>query len=67
MNPDLSDHARIAVESICGLGCDRVNEIIDALESGQNVRETAGLDRSDRDQVLQELKDIMSVYDRESM
>ena len=67
MNPDLSDHARTAVESICGLGCDRVNEIIDALESGHSVKETAGLDRSDRYQVLRELKDIMSVYERDSV
>ena len=67
MNPDLSDDARTAVESICGLGCDRVNEIIDALESGDSVQETAGLDRSDRHLVLQELKEIMSVYDRDSL
>ena len=67
MNPDLSDDARTAVESICGLGCDRVNEIIDALESGRAVHETAGLDRSDRSRVLQELKDIMSVYERDSV
>lgn len=66
MNPDLSDDARSAVESICALGCERVNEIIDALESGCSVRETAGLARSDRSRVLQELKEIMSVYDRDS-
>ena len=57
-------HVQSTIESICELGCDRVNEIIDALERGNTVMETAGLDNADRLRVLLELKEIMAVYDR---
>ncbi len=63
MNQDLPAHVRTTVESICALGCDRVNEIIDELESGNTVLETTGLDQTDQHQVLRELKEIMAVYD----
>ena len=56
-------HVQSTIESICGLGCDRVNEIIGALESGQSVEEVDGLDKTDRRWVLIELKAIMAVYD----
>ena len=64
MSTDLPDHLRTAVESICELGCERVNQIIADLESGRAVAETAEFSGSDQHRVLQELKDIMSVYDR---
>jgi len=64
MNPNLPVHVRTTVESICELGCERVNQIIADLESGKVVTETAGLAQSEQAQVLRELKDIMSVYDR---
>ena len=56
-------HVQSVIESICELGCDRVNEIIDALECGNPVEETRGLDKNDQQQVLLELRAIMSVYD----
>jgi len=56
-------HVQSKIESICELGCDRVNDIIDALERGNSVMETAGLDKTDRQRVLLELKEIMAVYD----
>ncbi len=64
MSADLPDHLRTAVESICELGCERVNEVIADLESGRTVAETAEFSGPDQHRVLQELKDIMSVYDR---
>ena len=59
---NLPAHVQSTVESICELGCDRVNDIIDALEHGNPVMETAGLDKTDRQRVLLELKGIMAVY-----
>ncbi len=56
-------HIQSIIESICGLGCDRVNEIIDTLERGNSVDETRALDTSDQLRVLMELKAIMAVYD----
>ena len=63
MTEDLPAHVRATVEAICGLGCERVNEIIVSLESDLNVAETNGLDQSDRELVLVELNEIMAVYD----
>jgi predicted GTPase len=62
MNPDLTSETRAVVDSVCALGCDRVYQIIDALEAGEDVEETAGLSRSQQRQVLEELRAIMSVY-----
>ncbi len=56
-------HVQSIIESICKLGCDRVNEIIDVLECGNSVEETRGLDKSDQQWILMELKAIMAVYD----
>jgi len=60
---NLPAHVQSTIESICELGCDSVNDIIDALEQGNSVRETAGLDKTERQRVLLELKEIMAVYD----
>lgn len=55
-------HVQSIIESICELGCDRVNEIIETLECGDSVEETRHLDQNDQQRVLMELKVIMSVY-----
>ncbi len=64
MNPDQRAGVQSVVDSICGLGCDRVREIIQALEAGELVGEASGLVESQRLEVLAELKAIMSVYDK---
>jgi hypothetical protein len=51
------------VEHICGLGCTRVNEIIDTLENGQDCEELEGVAYDHRERVLVELKAIMAVYE----
>ena len=50
------------VEAICGKGCRAVRADILALENGQVLQETKGLDRENRRKVLKELKAIMAVY-----
>jgi len=62
MNHNLPAHVGAIVETICELGCERVNEIIDDLESGNPVKETSGLDSGERRLVLLELRAIMAVY-----
>lgn len=59
---DLPAHVQSIIESICEPGCDRVNEIIDALECGNSVEEISGLDTAGQQWVLTELKAIMAVY-----
>ncbi len=62
MTSNPPSHVQSIIESICELGCDRVNEIIEALECGDSVEETRDLDHNDQQRVLMELKVIMSVY-----
>lgn len=63
MNPDLPAHVQSVIESVCELGCERVNEIIRSMECGHSVSEVAELDQNEQRRVLIELKAIMSVYD----
>jgi hypothetical protein len=67
MNPDLPAHLQTTIESICEQGCEKVNAVIAALESGHAVEETAELAGTEEQQVLYELKAIMAVYDREQV
>ena len=51
------------IEAVCEAGCEAVRASIQTLESGNNVALTNDLSTEERQQVLQELKSIMSVYD----
>ncbi len=58
------DHLRLEsrVEAICQHGCPQVRRIIAALETGDEVPETHGLNQSERAALLAELQQIMAVY-----
>ena len=51
-----------AVEILCHQGCQAVWGVINALERGETLPETAGLEASEVRAVIGELKSIMSVY-----
>ena len=51
-----------AVELLCHQGCKAVWGVIHALERGETLPETAGLDDVEVEAVVGELKAIMSVY-----
>jgi len=51
-----------AVELLCHQGCRAVRGVIDALENGRSLPETAGLSTTEVNAVVSELKAIMSVY-----
>ncbi|MFK5893125.1 MAG: hypothetical protein QM504_07875, partial [Pseudomonadota bacterium] len=51
------------VETLCQKGCQRVNEIIDHLQRGGNVEDLAELSTDERQKVLNELVNIMRVYE----
>ena len=63
--PDLPAHVQSRIESICELGCERVNEIIDLLEAGKYIAELSELDKTEQHNVMLELKAIMDVYDQD--
>lgn len=52
----------LAIEAICELGCQEVHRVIQRMERGEHVAETAGLSGLERERVLDEIKDVMSVY-----
>ena len=62
MNPDLPEQIQHAVETICTLGCNRVNEIISAVDQGVPVEELNGLNEDEIRTVQHELQKIMDVY-----
>jgi hypothetical protein len=67
MNPDLSKKAclkiKTKIESLCGQGCTRVNQIINDAKNGNKIGELSGFNRSEINQIIDELSQIMSVYD----
>ena len=52
-----------SVESLCQNGCAAVNETITALEQDLDSVALPGLQMDDKEMILKELKDIMSVYE----
>ena len=62
MNPDLPEQVQHAVESICTLGCNRVNEIIADVDQGKAVVELNGLSEDEIRTAKRELQKIMAVY-----
>ncbi len=64
MTIKLPEHLHDIVETICQAGCTRVNQIIESLESETHTEETCDLSTEECQQVLHELKNIMSVYER---
>jgi hypothetical protein len=52
------------INDICHDGCDAVNAVIEALEQGKTPPAMNDLSQVEQDEVLKELKQIMSVYNR---
>lgn len=51
------------IEAVCEAGCEAVRASIEILELGQQVALTDDLSPEECQQVLAELKNLMSVYD----
>jgi len=63
MNPDLSQRAIETIESLCKLGCTQVNQLIDDAKNGKDIKQLAEFSHSEQDMIIDELDEIMSVYD----
>jgi len=59
-----SNHVQQRIEAMCQQGCDAVRSYINAMEEHLPLSQLDGLDATEKDRVLTELKAIMSVYDR---
>jgi len=53
------------VDHICECGCTRVREVIAILQENRSSVETDDATPTQRAQILQQLQDIMQVYDAE--
>jgi len=53
------------VESLCHCGCDAVRATITSMEMGLQSEQTRDLDKQEFSAVLEELRSIMSVYDKD--
>lgn len=53
------------VEDICSNGCEAVNQIIKSLQNEETVEAVESLNQNERQRVLAELSDIMSVYEQQ--
>lgn len=62
LHPMLNHQVEHAVELLCHQGCQAVWGVIRALERGETLPQTAGLDPVEVQAVVGELKAIMSVY-----
>lgn len=67
VSPLMNEHDQQVIqciESLCECGCDAVRATISAMEASLPVAQTEGMDRQQQQQVLDELKAIMAVYDK---
>jgi hypothetical protein len=62
VSPRVSPKASHCVEALALKGCTAIWRIIEDLEQGKEVEETAPLSEEERAAVLAELKSIMAVY-----
>jgi hypothetical protein len=66
MNPDYSHKVANKIEALCKQGCSHVNQILAKAKSGNEIEELSDFDRSEIEQIIDELGKIMSIYDGNS-
>ena len=65
MNPDLSEKAIKKIESLCQQGCTQVNQLLEKAEKGDDIEELSGFSKAETSLIIDELVEIMSVYDED--
>jgi len=60
----ISSKTQHCVEQLCAEGCQSVRRYIRYLEQGKDLPQTHEMHEKEKQQVLAELKAIMSVYDK---
>ena len=62
MNPKLSKKVSSKIEALCSQGCTQVNQLLENAKNGKNNIELAEFNPSEIKQIIDELTQIMSVY-----
>jgi hypothetical protein len=65
MNPALSKKASKKIESLCELGCTQVNQLLEKAEKGDDIEELSEFSIAETRMIIDELIEIMSVYDED--
>lgn len=63
MTPERYKIVSHQIESICGKGCDQVSKLLDKAENGREIRELSDFSRNEVNVIIDELSDIMAVYE----
>ena len=63
--PELSEEVINNIETLCEQGCTQVNELLEKAESSNNLEELSGFNSRERDQIIDQLSQIMSIYDED--
>ena len=66
MKHNLSEKIIHKIEAICAQGCGHVNRLLEAAKNGAPVEELNEFSESEINQIINELEQIMSVYDNNS-
>ncbi|MCK5394937.1 MAG: hypothetical protein KAJ32_03045 [Gammaproteobacteria bacterium] len=61
--PELSKKAINKIETLCEKGCSQVNDLLKNAKNGNKLEELSDFNGSEIDQIVDELSQIMSVYD----
>ena len=63
MKPEHSNKVAKKIESVCEQGCSEVNELLIKAGKSNNIEELAEFSKTEIQQIIDELSEIMSVYD----
>lgn len=63
MKPEHSNKVSKKIESVCEQGCSEVNQLLKKAENGEKIEELSEFSNKEINQIIDELSDIMTVYD----
>jgi len=66
MAPDLPKKVTHKIEALCEQGCTQINQLLDKAGNGSEIEELSEFSQSEVKQIINELVEIMSVYDDEN-
>lgn len=61
-NATLAPHVQSKIESLCAQGCNRVNDLLQRAQQNAALEELSSFNPLEKQQIITELTDIMSVY-----
>ncbi|MFV2005249.1 MAG: hypothetical protein ACC650_08570 [Gammaproteobacteria bacterium] len=65
MNPNLSKKVIHKIEKLCETGCSEIYQLLEKARNGNEIEELSGFNRTEINQIIDELDQIMSIYDED--